>query len=286
MMTHMDERAASFEAHRRLLFGIAYRMLGSVAEAEDAVQEGWLRFQSASLDDIESPRAWLTTVVTRLCLDQLKSARMRRESYVGPWLPEPMRTDATVDPESISLAFLVLLESLTPMERAVYLLHEVFDYSHSEIASMLGNDEAACRQLLHRAKSSVSARRPRFAPSKEAHQRLLEGFLSAVAAGDLTALQSLLAHDARLWSDGGGKATAARKPLENGEDIAKFFVGIYKKFREMPDVLEFEVADVNGWPALIIRLRGNTFQVLTIETDGEKILAVRSQLNPDKLGHV
>jgi RNA polymerase sigma-70 factor (ECF subfamily) len=285
-MERMDERASTFESHRRLLFGIAYRMLGSVAEAEDAVQEAWLRFQTAPLDELESPRAWLTTIVTRLCLDQLKSARSRRESYVGPWLPEPMRTDTTVDPESISLAFLVLLESLTPQERAVYLLHEVFDYAHAEIAQMLGNDEAACRQLLHRAKSSVSARRPRFSPSREAHQQLLQSFLSAVAAGDLSRLQSLLASDARTYSDGGGKATAARKPVEGAENIAKFFVGLYKKYQEMPEPFEFEIADVNGWPSLITRLRGKPYQVISLDSDGERIFAIHVQLNPDKLARL
>jgi len=282
-MDAMDARVAAFESHRRLLFGIAYRMLGSVAEAEDAVQEAWLRFQSAPLDELESPRAWLTTVVTRLCLDQLKSARSRRENYVGPWLPEPVRTDATVDPESISLAFLVLLESLTPLERAVYLLHEVFDYAHAEIAAMLGNDEAACRQLLHRAKTSVAARRPRFSPSREAHQRLLSGFIGAVAAGDLDALKQLLAGDARSWSDGGGKTQAATRPVVGAENVGKFFIGLYKKYRDMPVPFEFEIADVNGWPALITRLDGRIYQVLTLDADGERIQAIHIQRNPDKL---
>jgi RNA polymerase sigma-70 factor (ECF subfamily) len=283
MMPSMDDRAQTFESHRRLLFGIAYRMLGSVAEAEDAVQEAWLRFGAAALDELESPRAWLTTVVTRLCLDQLKSARVRRESYVGPWLPEPLATDGTVDPESISLAFLVLLESLTPQERAVYLLHEVFDYSHGEIAEMLGNDEAACRQLLHRAKTSVSARRPRFRPTRESHERLLQGFMGALAAGDLSSLQQLLATDARSYSDGGGKATAARKTLEGAEPVARFWLGLYRKYREMPEPFDIQIADVNGWPSIVIRLHGKPFSVVSFDSDGEKILAIHAQVNPDKL---
>jgi RNA polymerase sigma-70 factor (ECF subfamily) len=196
-----------------------------------------------------------------------------------------VRTDASVDPESISLAFLVLLESLTPLERAVFLLHEVFDYAHGEIAEVLGKDEAACRQLLHRARTSVKLRRPRFAPTREAHERLLQQFLAAVAAGDLAALRGLLSDDARAWSDGGGKAAAARKPIEGPEKIARFFAGIYAKYRDMEDAFaySFELADVNGWPALITCHLGKPFQVLTIETDGERIVAVRSQLNPEKL---
>jgi RNA polymerase sigma-70 factor (ECF subfamily) len=265
------------------LFGIAYRMLGSVAEAEDAVQEAWLRFSGAPLDQLESPRAWLATIVTRLCLDQLKSARARRESYVGPWLPEPIATDGTVDPESISLAFLVLLESLTPQERAVYLLHEVFDYSHGEIAEMLGNDEAACRQLLHRAKTSVSARRPRFRPTRESHERLLQSFMGAVAAGDPSALQQLLASDVRTWSDSGGKATAARKPIEGADNVSRFWIGLYKKYQEMPEPFSMEVVDVNGWPALITRLHGKPFTVISFDSDGERIVAIHVQANPDKL---
>jgi RNA polymerase sigma-70 factor (ECF subfamily) len=284
MMERMDEPTATFEAERRRLFAIAYRMLGSAAEAEDAVQEAWLRFAGADAGAIASPSAWLAAVVTRICLDQLKSARARRESYVGPWLPEPLPTDErdAVDPESISVAFLLLLESLSPLERAVYLLHEVFEYRHGEVAAIVGRDEATCRQLLHRAREAIAARRPRFRPTREAHQRLLGGFLQAIASGDVGGLRALLADDVRAHSDGGGKAHAARKVVEGADDVARLLVGLYKK-AEPSLPLEVEVADVNGWPSLIVRLQGRPFEVLTLDTDGEKILAVHMQLNPEKL---
>jgi RNA polymerase sigma-70 factor, ECF subfamily len=277
----MEPVMQPFEAHRPLLFSIAYRMLGSKAEAEDMVQEAFLRWQSAPRAEVESERAYLSTVVTRLCLDQLKSARAQRETYIGPWLPEPMRTEEPVDHESISLAFLVLLESLTPVERAVYLLHEVFDYSHAEVAAIVDKDEVACRQLFHRAKAHVTERRPRFAASREDHQRLLTQFLTAVTAGDLDGMRSMLAADATAWSDGGGKAAAARNPIHGADDIARFFAGLAKKMA--PDMVP-EVAEVNGWPALILRAPdGSAVNVLTIETDGERIYNIHSVANPDKL---
>jgi RNA polymerase sigma-70 factor (ECF subfamily) len=191
-----------FEAHRPLLFGIAYRMLGDRAAAEDIVQEAFLKTRDAPA--LDSPKAWLSTVVTRLCLDQLKSARARRESYVGPWLPEPLPTDDKIDRETISMAFLVLLETLSPVERAVFLLHEVFDYSHAEVADIVGKEEVAVRQILHRAKSHVVARRPRFSGSREQHQRLLMGFVQACTVGDVDGLKQLLADDVVSLSDGGG----------------------------------------------------------------------------------
>jgi RNA polymerase sigma-70 factor (ECF subfamily) len=285
MMEPMDDRAAAFESQRRRLFGIAYRMLGSAAEAEDAVQEAWLRFAGAAAG-IDSPPAWLAQVVTRICLDQLKSARARRESYVGPWLPEPLRTDGSgdgVDPDSISVAFLLLLESLSPLERAVYLLHEVFDYRHAEVAAIVGRDEATCRQLLHRAREAVRERRPRFRPSREAHQRLLSGFLGAIASGDVAGLRALLTDDVRSLSDGGGKVQAARRVVEGKDEVARMLVGLYKKADpKMP--LSVDPIEVNGWPAVLVSAHGRPFEVLTIETDGERIVAVYMQLNPDKLG--
>jgi RNA polymerase sigma-70 factor (ECF subfamily) len=269
-----------FEAHRAHLFAIAYRMLGSRAEAEDMVQEAFLRWQAASREQVESERAYLSTIVTRLCLDQLKSARVQRETYVGPWLPEPLRTDDPVDPQSISLAFLVLLERLTPLERAVYLLHEVFDHSHAEVAAMVGKDEAACRQLLHRARAHVSERRPRFAPSRSEHQRLLTGFLGAVQAGDLDGLRGMLASDAIAWSDGGGKRLAARNLVHGADAVARLFVGLARKPGAQ---YELELAEVNGWPAVILKQGGQVSDVVGIETDGAIIYAVHVVSNPDKL---
>jgi RNA polymerase sigma-70 factor (ECF subfamily) len=278
--------AETFEEHRKHLFAVAYRMLGSSAEAEDIVQDAWLRFQEADMAAIGSARAWLSTVVTRLCLDELKSARARREEYVGTWLPEPVRTEGEplAEAESISLAFLVLLESLTPAERAVYLLHEVFDYSHAEVAAIVGKEEAACRQLFHRARARVVERRPRFAPSREQHSQILGSFLQAVSAGDMSGLQSLLAEGVVTYPDGGGKVHAAKKPVLGGTAVARYLVGIVRK--SQVDLKGVEVASVNGWPALVLREGGRATLVLGIETDGAKIHAVHIVVNPDKLARV
>jgi RNA polymerase sigma-70 factor (ECF subfamily) len=269
-----------FEAHRSLLFAIAYRMLGSRSEAEDMVQEAFLRWQAAPREEVGSARAYLSTIVTRLCLDQLKSARVQRETYVGPWLPEPLRTEEAVDPQSISLAFLVLLERLGPVERAVYLLHEVFDYSHAEVAEIVGKEEAACRQSFHRARAHIEAQRPRFAPSRADHERLLTSFLGAVQAGDLGALRGMLAKDVVTWSDGGGKRTAARNLVHGDDAVARLFIGIARKATPGG---EFELAEINGWPALILRQNGQVTDVLGIETDGALIYSLHVMCNPDKL---
>jgi RNA polymerase sigma-70 factor (ECF subfamily) len=272
-----------FLRHRPRLFAIAYRMLGSAAEAEDILQEAWLRWQVAS--HVESPAAWLTTVVTRLCLDQLKSARTRRETYVGPWLPEPIATGGEeVDPETVSIAFLRVLERLSPVERAVYLLHAVFDASHAEVATWLDKDEVAVRQVFHRAKARVTAERPRFAPSKEAHARLLGTFVQACAVGDVGALRALLAEDAIAWSDGGGKVRAALKPLVGSDAVARFFVGVSRKAGA--DGLQIDWIELNGWPAMIGRRDGAAVNVLGIETDGKHIYSVHVVSNPDKLARL
>ncbi len=273
----------AFAKHRPRLVGVAYRMLGSAAEADDVVQDAWLRWQAADQAAITSAEAWLTTVVTRLCLDRLKSARARRETYVGPWLPEPVKTDATVDPESISMAFLVLLERLTPVERAAYLLHEVFGYGHGEVAAMLGKEEATCRQTYHRARERIRAGRPRFSPTRAEHERLLRAFAEAMARGDVQALERTLAADATLWADSGGKVrAAARRPVVGAEAIAKFFAGVVRKFASEPDQ-RFEIAEVNGWPALVGRRGDAAFFALSIETRDGAIAAIRNVLNPDKL---
>jgi len=283
-MRPVSER--EFEAHRRLLFSIAYRMLGSVAEAEDMVQEAFLRWQGAPQAEVASPKAYLSTVVTRLCIDQLRSGRAQRELYVGPWLPEPVRTDDgvdRVDAESISMAFLVLLESLSPPERAAYLLHEVFDYSHAEVAGILGKAEATCRQLYHRARQQVTARRPRFAATREQHGRLLGRFIAACSAGDLAGLTRLLAADVTAWSDSGGKARAARRPVRGADAVARLFVGLAKKGGAG---LFPEITDLNGWPALILRDGDRVDSVVALETDGTRIHAVHVLRNPDKLARL
>ena len=269
-------------AHRRRLFAIAYRMLGSTAEAEDVVQDAWLRWQAAT--DVKTPEAWLTTTVTRLCLDRIKSARAQREVYVGPWLPEPMTTSREeIDPESISVAFLLLVERLTPIERAVYLLHRIFDYSHGEIAAMLQLSDAAVRQSLHRATEHVAAARPRFAPDKDRHAALLSAFAMACQAGDLQTLKSLLAQDAKAYSDGGGKVRAALNIVEGCDDVARLFVGLSRK---SPAPGLPELRELNGLPSLILWQDGRAAMTISIETDGVQIFAVHIVLNPDKLAHL
>jgi RNA polymerase sigma-70 factor (ECF subfamily) len=269
-----------FEEHRQTLFGIAYRMLGDRAEAEDVVQEAFLRARGAT--GVDSPRAWLSTVVTRLCLDHLKSARARREEYVGPWLPEPLPTTAQVDRETISMAFLVMLETLSPIERAVFLLHDVFDYTHAEVATIVEQEEAAVRQILHRAKAHVVARRPRFAGTREQHATLMAGFLRACAAGDVQGLERMLAADVVSYSDGGGKASAATRPVRGPRNVALLLVGIARKGA----AAVYEIVTLNGDPAIVARLGGCVDTVLTIATDGARITEVDIVRNPDKLARI
>ncbi len=282
----MSSDVETFQQHRRYVFGIAYRMLGSASDAEDVVQETFVRWREADREDVRSARAFLATIVTRLCLDRLKEAHTTRVDYVGPWLPEPLLTEAYEETdvveaaESISMAFLVLLESLTPLERAVHLLHDVFDYTHDEIARIVGRDPATCRKLLERARKDLVARRPRFAPSKEQHRSMLAQFAAAVISGDAAGLEQLLAADVRSVSDGGGKAVAARKPLEGRAAVARLYGGLA---RLAPEDTSVEFLEVNGWPALVVRVGATPVSVVQLETDGVTIYAVRATLNPDKL---
>src|SRR5438874_2955955 len=257
-------RVESFETYRPYLFSIAYRMLGSAMDAEDMVQETYLRYQTTPKDPIRSLKAYLTTILTRLCMDQLQLARRKRELYVGPWLPEPIKTAETpeaADPEkrvetqeSISLAFLVLLEQLQPFERAVFLLREVFEYEFAEIATMLDKSEAACRRSYSRAKLHLRAHRPRFPASPHIHQQLLSGYFQAVQTGEMTPLMNLLSEDVILWADGGGKVKqAALRPIRGRDAVSRFSLGT-KRF--WPENSHVEVADVNGQAALIIRAGG------------------------------
>jgi RNA polymerase sigma-70 factor, ECF subfamily len=282
----------TFEDYRPLLFGIAYRMLGSVMEAEDIVQEAYLRYRAAPPENVRSLRAYLSTIVTRLCLDQIKSARQQREHYVGPWLPEPLLTDEGIVPaplqritdlESISLAFLVLLENLSPLERAVFLLREVFDYPYAEIAEMLDRDEAACRQLFSRARKHLAENRPRFQSTPENHEQMLGKFLLAVQAGEMEGLMSLLTDEVTVWSDGGGRVTAATRPVQGRGKVAHYFLSLAKK---APEDTSIEIAPVNGKPALIIRVGGAIFAVVDFEIDAGLIREVRVIVNPEKLAHL
>jgi len=288
----------SFETYRSYLFAIAYRMLGSAMDAEDMVQETYLRYQATSPETITSLKAFLTTILTRLCMDQLHLARRKRELYVGPWLPEPVITaeapeltkvEERVDMyESISLAFLVLLEQLQPIERAVFLLREVFEYDYAEIATFLGKSEIACRQWFSRAKKHLGDHRPRFPASPETQKQLLTGFLQAVQAGEMTALMNLLAEDVTFWGDGGGKVKgAATRPITGRVAVARFFLETRNVFRRsLPKDFRVELAEVNRQPALIIRAGDRAFSVLTIEVEAGHIQIIRVVANPEKLAHV
>ena len=284
----------SFETYRPYLFAIAYRMLGSAMDAEDMVQETYLRYQSAGKDDIHLLKAYLATIVTRLCLDQLQLARRKREVYVGPWLPEPIITAETpeaADPEkrvemqeSISLAFLVLLEQLQPFERAVFLLREVFEYEFAEIAAMLEKSEAACRRSFSRAKRRLVDRRPRFPAAPGAQRQLLTSFLQAVQGGDMTALTTLLADNVTLWADGGGRARASVLHAIHGRDAVVRASLATRRF--WPPNPSIELQEVNGQPALVGRDNGQAWTVLAVDVEQGRIQAIRIIANPDKLTQV
>ena len=284
----------SFETYRTYLFSIAYRMLGSAMDAEDIVQETYLRYQATPPETIHSLKAYLTTIISRLCMDQLHLARRKRELYVGPWLPEPILTTGTAetgDPEqrvetqeSISLAFLVLLEQLQPFERAVFLLREVFEYEFAEIAPMLGKSEAACRRSFSRAKLHLRAHRPRFPISPQTHRQLLSGYFQAVQTGEMTPLVNLLSENVVLWTDGGGKTkTAALRPIRGRDAVARMSLGT-KRF--WPEDYRAEIGEVNGQAALIMRAGGQAWSVLTIDVEEGRIQAIWIIANPEKLARV
>ena len=282
--------ADRFESYRPLMFSIAYRMLGSVTEAEDIVQDAYLRYQAASPERIVSHKAFLSTVVTRLCLNHLDLARVQREAYIGPWLPEPALTE--IDPrfappqhaelhESLSMAFLVLLEQLTPAERAVFLLREVFDYEYHEIATIVGKEEPACRQLLSRAKKHIAEQRPRFKPSPEAHRQMLDRFIKATGSGELAGLLELLADDVVLWTDGGGKARgAATRPLQGRAAVSRFLLASTRRYAAGS---QSNVVEVNGAPALVLHASGKALVVLSIGIDAGQVREIWVTGNPDKL---
>ena len=275
-----------FEELRPRLFGIAYRMLGSVTDAEDLVQEAYLRWRQADRDEVRSARAFLTTTVTRLCIDHLRSARMRRESYVGPWLPEPLVTDGappeerTALSESLSLAFLVLLESLNPVERAVFLLRDIFDYDYAEIAPIVEKSEENCRQILRRARAQIEARRPRFDATPEQQHRLTLQFAHACTTGDLPGLEALLARHVTAWSDGGGLARAALNPVHGQNNVARYFLGITRK---APPGRTVRVVMVNGQVALLVLVESRPRSVISLEIAEGVILGIRVVVNPHKL---
>jgi RNA polymerase sigma-70 factor (ECF subfamily) len=284
-------RLVAFDQYRGLLFSIAYRMLGSVADAEDMLQETFIRWQQASDVDVRSPRAFLVTIISRLCITHLQSARVRREEYVGQWLPEPLVTDPGSDPlgvlradESLSMAFLVLLERLMPLERAVFLLREIFDYEYSEIATAVGQSEVNCRQILRRARQHVSEVRPRFRASAQEQNDLLEQFLQATGKGDMDGLVALLSSDVVLHSDGGGKAPAVPNLIHGADSVARAILGGLRKL--LPRNLVRRMAQINGEPGVVAYLNGQPYSVFTLDTSEGRIRAIYILTNPEKLSHL
>jgi RNA polymerase sigma-70 factor (ECF subfamily) len=280
------DHAAQFDDLRPSLFSLAYRMLGTRADAEDIVQEAWLRWQAVEKSEVVAPKAFLTTVVARLALDTLKSATHKRETYIGPWLPEPILEPQGTRPiemaESLSIAFLHVLESLSPAERVAFLMREVFDAEYSEIAAALETSEANCRQLVTRARKRVREGRPRFAVDRGQHQDALKSFLEACASGDTAQLLATLTDDAVLYSDGGGKVQAAINPIYGPHRIARFFAGIVK--RGAADGLRVEFLDVNGEPGVLLLSGKRPVSVVSIaRAEDGRISRIFLISNPDKL---
>jgi RNA polymerase sigma-70 factor, ECF subfamily len=285
------DRLATFSQYRGLLFSVAYRMLGSVADAEDMVQETFIRWQQSANEEIRSPRAFLVTVITRLSINQLQSARVRREEYVGEWLPEPLVTGPESDPlgalkvdESLSMAFLLLLERLTPMERAVFLLREVFEYEYEEIANVLGQGEPNCRQILRRAKQHVGDMRRRFDASAREHDELLKRFIQATRSGDMQGLVELLSSEVVLHTDGGGKAIALASEVRGAEKVAGTI--IERMRTTLPKNLVARMTRINGKPGLVSYLNGKPFSALTVDFSGGLAQAIYVVTNPEKLSHL
>lgn len=280
-----------FNKHRPFLFAIAYRMLGSVVDAEDIVQETFLRWLQVSEALVRSPKDYLATIITRLCIDHLCSARVQREQYIGTWLPEPIATKAMSDPaqtvelaDSLSTAFLVLLETLSPTERAIFLLREVFDYNYSEIGQIVDKTPANCRQIFRRARQHLAARKPDFDISQGQQEQLIEQFLSAWNTGDLQGLLMLLAEDITLYSDGDGKVTAAVKPIHKAAKVARFLLAI-RRSKKTP-VFVSQLAQINHQHGIINYVNGYPHSVLTFDTFNGKAQSIYVVVNPDKLKRV
>lgn len=281
-----------FERHRPRLFALAYRMLGSAAEAEDAVQETYLRWDASDRTEIRSAEAWLTTLLVNQCRTWLDSARSRRETYVGPWLPEPVPTgrgelgplESAEQRELVSMAFLALAERLSPTERAVFVLREAFGYAHREIADMLGLTEANSQQVYRRAAHRVQEERPRFETAPAHARELVERFLSAAQSGDIAALESMFTADIVALADGGAKVNAAKRPILGAAKVARYLVGLFAKATTMPDV-SIAIAEVNAAPAFVVRMGATVIGTVSAAFDGESISSVQVAVNPDKLAY-
>ncbi|PRX27019.1 RNA polymerase sigma-70 factor (ECF subfamily) [Paraburkholderia sp. BL18I3N2] len=286
----MNDDVLAFNGLRPRLQKIAYRMLGSVAEAEDIVQDVWLRWHATAREAIDNAEAWLVAVTTRMSIDRLRAAKIQREHYTGIWLPEPEMTDFPATPEEateraddVSVAFLVLLERLTPEARAAFLLREVFDADYDEVARAIGKTEAACRQLVSRAKAQLRDERPRSEVPRETHLRLLRTFVQALQRGDFHAINALLAEDAKLIGDGGGKVQSFPEPMVGGQRIAQLF---YASSRRFGDALGVKLVVLNGQWALLRFIEGKLESAQSFETDGERIVRIHVQRNPDKLARI
>ncbi|MER7279473.1 RNA polymerase sigma-70 factor [Dactylosporangium sp. NPDC000244] len=285
------ERAEKFEGLRGLLFSIAYRVLGSVSEAEDAVQEAWLRY-AATPDEPRDVKAFLATTVTRIAIDVLRSARVRREAYVGPWFPEPLLTDPYEDPQraaeladSVSTAALLLLERLSPLERAVFVLREVFDFGFPEVAAAVGRSEAACRQLVVRARRHMAEGRPRFAADRGERNALAARFFAALRVGDVAGLQALLAADVTVVGDGGGKAPQLARPVAGAGNVARLLANMFPRMARA--AIALEPCEVNGDPGAVARDRdGRVLHTMALDVRDGRVRAIRVVINPDKLAHL
>ena len=279
---------AAFNAVKPRLFGLAYRMLGSRAEAEDVVQEAYIRWHQADETTIRNAEAWLVTTATRLAIDRLRALKMEREAYVGPWLPEPLIGSAPTPPDrdvelasDLSIAFLVLLERLSPEERAAFLLHDVFDCGYADIAALLGKTEAASRQIVHRARGRVRGEQQRFQATDEARGKLLETFIAAVETRDEQRLLRLFAPDATWTADGGGKAAAVPHPIAGADAIVKLLLGLQKRFSR--EGVTMRLGTVNGEAGVLISLGQRVAAAVTVVTDGDRIESAYAIVNPDKL---
>ncbi|MEU0598180.1 RNA polymerase sigma-70 factor [Streptomyces sp. NPDC006393] len=280
-----------FTRHRNLLFSVAYRVLGTAADAEDAVQDAWLKWSAADRSHVADPKAYLTRIVTNLAMERLRSTRHRRETYVGPWLPEPILTgedtaDAVTDAESVSMAMLVVLETLSPLERAVFVLKEVFDFSHAEIAQAVERSEPAVRQAAHRARAHVRARRPRYTADRSRQREVTERFFAAATGGDVNTLMELLSPDVTLWTDGGGKVRQALRPVVGAVTVAGWFAAIgtvtYQGIE--PADMSAALAEINGGPGIVFSGPDRVIATVTFDIDPEgRITAIHNIANPDKL---
>ena len=280
----------TFEAQRQRLTRLAYRLLGSVAEAEDVVQDAWLRWTRTD-EEVRDPAGWLVRVTSRLCIDRLRSAKVQREAYRGPWLPEPLIEELSVDPleraEDVSVAFLLALERLSPLERAVFLLHDVFDEDYASVAETLGRNEAAVRQLAARARTHVKDSKPRFTVSQEDAAKLAAAFMAAAAQGDMKALSAVLAEDAVLISDGGGKRTAALRPMSGREDIIRLLEGLAWRAGGSPLwPVSFRAVRINGYPGVIMEREDGPMTVAFQPGEDGRLAAIYLVRNPDKLGRL